>query len=419
MENIRFVLEKVGIKPIEIEGAGCCPDPVYIQAYGGDTSLALSARNLALTKKKGDEVIVPCNGCYNVLEEARKKLKDPNLRKRINEILPDDLQYDGNIKIKHINEVLYDEIPTIKSKIERPLDGLKVAVHYGCHSLYPPSVYSDTEKIPVSMDKIVEALGAESIEYEGKLDCCGVSVIAFDPEEAYELLKNKLTNAKDADCIVTMCPGCFFRFDMVPEDLKDRSVPVIHLSELLALAMGIPEEKLLWDTHSTDVTPFLEKMDITSKKKYAGEELIDKYFDRELLQNHCEACSKECTAVIINRDTKEPFDPMEVVEKLNEGKIYEVLRSKEIWRCLQCGKCEIRCPHNAGLKEMFSTLRELSIKEVKTPRIMEDKMKILKETGYSVPARRGIRRKLGMDLAPEVDSKEIDEILRKLEKKKK
>jgi len=68
---------------------------------------------------------------------------------------------------------------------------------------------------------------------------------------------------------------------------------------------------------------------------------------------------------------------------------------------------------------MFSTLRELSMKEVKTPRVMEDKMKILKETGYSVPARRGIRRKLGMDLAPEVDSKEIDEILRKLEKKKK
>lgn len=407
------MLNELGICPIDIEDAGCCPDPVYMKTYGDDLNLALSARNLALAEKKGPEFLVACNGCYNVLKGAHTKLKDPNLKARINNFLPEEIKYQGNTKPIHILQLLQSNLQNIKESVKKPLD-LKVAVHYGCHSLYPnPAVASDYPENPSSLDAIVEATGAKSIDYEGKLDCCGVGVIAFDMKESNRILGDKLSSIKEkADCIVTSCPACFLRFDAPPQPLKEFSTPVIHISELLCLAFGIPPEKLFFEGHMTDASPVIEGLKIEPD----GLALVKKHFDYGLLSHHCGACSKECTAGVKSRDTENPFDPLRVVDELISGKFYEVLGSKDIWRCLQCGKCEERCPNNSGLTELFAKLRELANVYEKPPRVIEDKLTTLRKTGYGMPKKIGIRKKMDIDPAPEIDVTAIAKIIERTKK---
>ncbi|MEE8401686.1 MAG: heterodisulfide reductase-related iron-sulfur binding cluster [Candidatus Hydrothermarchaeaceae archaeon] len=413
IDSTRMMFKKIGIRPVDIEDTGCCPDPVYMKTLGDDLNLALSARNLALAEREGPEFLIPCNGCFNVLKGAQTKLKDPNLRAKINNFLSDGEAYQGDTMPVHILDLLCSNLQNIKDSVKRPL-GLKVAVHYGCHSLYPrPAVAQDNPEDPSSLDAIVEATGAKSVKYEGKLDCCGVGIIAFNIKESNSILAEKLDRIKGAaDCIVTACPACFLRLDAPPEALKELSVPVIHLSELLCLAFGIPPEKLFFEGHMTDVSPVIDKLEIDPE----GLKLVKKHFDYGLLSHHCGACRKECTASVKSRDTQNPFDPLNVVDELLRGRFYEVLKSKDVWRCLQCGKCEDRCPNNCGLADVFVKLRELLGDLEKPPRVIEDKLTTLQKTGYAVPKRIGIRKRMGIGPAPEIDASSIAKIIENIKR---
>jgi heterodisulfide reductase subunit B len=417
IKSTRKVLDKIGIETSEVPDFSCCPDPVYLKTYGKDINLALSARNLALAEKKNNKLIVACNGCYNVLHEAAGDLSNKKTRDRVNETLPELLKYGDGVEVVHLLKILHEKLPIIKTMIKQPLTGLKVAAHYGCHALYPPAVPSDNPKNPASLEELINATGAENINYDSKLDCCGVPVISFDKEEGDRLLQKKLWDIKDkADCIVTMCPACFMRFDMLPAELKDQGVPVLHITELLCLAMGVPSEELFFEGHSTKVAPLLEKIGM---EKISESEKIAKNFDMTEVASHCEACREECVAAITTRNSEKPFDPLFAVDKIKEGRLNELIDSPEIWRCLQCGKCSDNCPNNLGLKDLYAKLREIALSEGKASRIMEDKMKMLEETCYAMPKRAGIRKKMGMELAHDIDSKEIKEILEKAGRKKK
>ena len=256
------------------------------------------------------------------------------------------------------------------------------------------------------------------------------------------MIKNKLTDIKNkVDCVVTLCPACFMRFDMPPAELKELGVPVLHLSELLCLALGVSPSKLFLEGHATKLDLVLEKLGLKQESKtrmkpelkvdlgYEPElkqesahepkkpteiELIERYFEIAELKSHCESCRKECTAAVITADTKNLFDPIDTIDKLLKGKFYEVIEGDDIWRCLQCGKCEEACPTNMGLKDIFSKLRELAIRNGESPKIIRDKIEMLKETGYAMPKRIGIRKRMGIGAAPDIaetGGKEIQEIL--------
>lgn len=415
IDSTRLMLEELGAGAIDIEDAGCCPDPVYIETCGEDLNLALSARNLALAEKAGPEFLVACNGCYNVLKGAHAKLKDPNLRERINSFLPDGMEYQGRTKPVHVLELLMSNLPNIKERVKEPLE-LNIAVHYGCHSLYPyPAVDSDSPENPDSLDSIVEATGAKSIDYEGKLDCCGVGIVAFNMKQSNRVLEDKLNSVKEkADCIVTSCPACFMRFDALPQPLKELATPVLHLSEFLCLAFGYSPDDLFLEGHMTDVSPIIEGLNGEPEELA----LVKKHLDYGLLASHCGACSKECTAAIKSRDTENPFDPLVVVDGLLAGKFHEVLKSRDIWQCLQCGKCEDRCPNNSGLTELFAKLRELANTCEKPPKAIADKLTTLQKTGYGMPKKIGIRKKMGIEPAQEIDASAIAEIIEKTKERK-
>ncbi|MBD3388009.1 MAG: hypothetical protein GF416_03075 [Candidatus Altiarchaeales archaeon] len=409
-------LEKIGLQADEIDGWTCCPDPVSAKAYDHDAALALSARNMALA---GDHILVACSGCYNTFEKAHRELEYPDTRKHINDMLKESERYEKSVKVEHILEAIHNKINVINSQVKKPLKGLKVAVHYGCHALWPQAVKSDHPDTPTSLDEIVGKLGAETADYPYKMDCCGVPIAAFNSEDADKLLKNKLAHAKEnADCMVTACPTCFLQFDRLSKEMREHAIPVFYVTELIGLALGLSPEDMALKMHATSVQPALEKIGVEYEEGAKLEE-VKKYFDYNDLISHCEACRLECTEAQITEDTGKPFDPLEIVDLLKEGKLDEAIENPLIWHCLQCGKCMARCPNNIGLKDLFLKLREVAVENGKAPDVIHMKMDMIKSTGYGMRQNEMIRRRLGMDPLKPADPEEITRIIEKSKKKKK
>lgn len=406
------VLDDLEIDSKGVSEWSCCPDPNFIKAYNENLHLTLAARNLSLGSKEAGELVVACNGCYKTLKDASLELKHPKTKAKVNDTLPDDLQYDG-IPVSHLVEKLHKKVSEIKEKVKKPLN-IKVAVHYGCHALNPLADPTDDPENPKSLDNIVAALGAESMCYETKLDCCGVPAAGFNTDESDRLLQKKLAEAREkADCIVVSCPACFVQFDRLKANMKDFSVPVMHINELIALSFGYSPEELHLDRHATKVDQLLEKIGLKSRV-----DEVRKHFSLDLLNNHCKACSKECNAAVVTKDTEIEFDPLATVDKLLEGKLDEVLEGNDIWMCLQCGSCEIRCPNNIGLKDMFNKLRELALERGIEQKAVAEKVRMLEKTGYGTQPRETLRKKLGMESAPKANIKGIKEVMEKLGKKR-
>ena len=253
--STRVVAKKLGIELVDLEGAGCC-GTVLVRSVNFKTNLVMSARILALAKSMGLDLLVLCNGCYESLIEAENLIRtSEKFRKQVNTILKstDNLVYEGNEKIKHLIQVLYDDIglERLRDEIKRPLDGLRVAVHYGCHILRPShKLKFDNAENPRILDDLVEITGAKSIYWPLKLWCCGSPILAIDRDLSLSIAGMKLKSAKEAgaDCIVTICPSCQFQFDTLQPKIskvtgEQYNMPVLLYPQLLGLALGFtPEE---------------------------------------------------------------------------------------------------------------------------------------------------------------------------------
>lgn len=248
----REVCKTMGIDLVELEGAGCCPAPGVIKSFDQDAWLAIAARNLALAEKKGVDILTICNGCYGSLYDAAHVLhNDPERLRAVNKILREvGMEYNGNTHVRHFAELFYKDITpeNVKSHVKAPLD-LKVAVHYGCHFLKPSNIKElDDPERPKILDELVEATGAKSLDYKDKQMCCGAGggVRSGNPELATKFTEEKLKNMKSVGTqyIIDVCPFCHLQFDRTQKDVKGYDIPVLHLSQLLGLAFGVPKEKL-------------------------------------------------------------------------------------------------------------------------------------------------------------------------------
>ncbi len=253
--STRVVAKKLGIELVDLEGAGCCGS-VLVRSVDFRTNLMMSARILALAKNMGLDLLVLCSGCYESLMEAENLIeRSENFREQVNALLKstDNLVYGGGEKIKHLVQVLYDDIglERLRDEIKRPLDGLRVAVHYGCHVLRPSSTLKfDNAENPKILDDLVEITGAKSIYWPLKLWCCGSPILAIDKDLSLSIAGMKLKSAKEAgaDCIVTICPSCQIQFDTLQPEIsrvtgEQYNMPVLLYPQLLGLAMGFsPEE---------------------------------------------------------------------------------------------------------------------------------------------------------------------------------
>ncbi len=246
----KMVLDRLNIRWSELKGASCCPAPGLFESFDKITWLSISARNLALAEKKNTTILTICNGCFSSLMDANSILRNnAELRNRVNIHLKKiDKEYSGTVEVRHIIEFLYNEVGTreINRVVEKPLK-VKVAVHYGCHLLKPVRRRKlGSAEYPVFFDELVEALGAKSVDYEGKTACCGAGggVRSAMLETSLKMTEYKLERMKKAgvDCIVDACPFCHLQYDIAQVELAKKGkvfdIPVLHYTQLLGIAFG-------------------------------------------------------------------------------------------------------------------------------------------------------------------------------------
>ncbi|RLG44372.1 MAG: CoB--CoM heterodisulfide reductase subunit B [Thermoproteota archaeon] len=256
----RKVFEKVGIETSQAPFS-CCPDPTGMKSFSNDAWLTIGARNLCLAEEEGKDIISLCNGCANTLRGVQHQLKHDSLkREKVNEQLAKiGKEYKGKIEVRHFVDVLKENLDKIKSSISKPLSGLKVACHPGCHYMRPAEwMKSDDPMRPKNLKEIVKATGATVVDYEEEVLCCGSAVTNAYEEHGLANLKIKMDSIKKsgADIICVNCPACFQQFDTKQRDLakkygEEYNIPVLYVTELLALAMGVSADEIGLKFHRT------------------------------------------------------------------------------------------------------------------------------------------------------------------------
>ncbi len=273
-KSIRIVMPELGIVLEDLEGASCCPAPGVIRSFDEPTWLALASRNLALAEKAGHDIITGCNGCYGTFKEALHSVHEhPERLKEVQKILKDvGYKYKATSDAKHVVEIIYEKgTEAIKALVKRPLTGIKVAVHYGCHLLKPSKLRPWEQKQKHTfLDEIVEATGAESVKYKDKFTCCGAGggVRASNATVSVDIAKEKLENVQDAeaDCILDACSFCHLQFEASQMQLNKEmgehkyQIPVIYLTQLIGLALGLDPDDLGLDKHVISTQSFLDKV---------------------------------------------------------------------------------------------------------------------------------------------------------------
>jgi len=266
--SARKVFDKLGIKTSDAAFA-CCPDPVGFNSTDHQSWLAMGARNLTIAESEGKNIISLCNGCFQTLKLVNEELKhDDHEKQKINNLLKTiGKQFKGTIDVKHFVEILHDSIEKIKENVTKDLSGLKVACHTGCHYNRPSEkVQTDDPMKPVKLREIVVAAGATPVDYEEESLCCGTGVGNTEEEPSMQILSNKLTSAMNAgaEALIVNCPACFQQFDnnqKKAEKIGDKTfgIPVLYVTELLALVFGEDAKSIGLNFHRTRLTDFLEK----------------------------------------------------------------------------------------------------------------------------------------------------------------
>jgi heterodisulfide reductase subunit B len=263
----------LGIELVEIPDWNCCGSIDAVHAYNPELSLSLSARNFSIAEAMNMDIVTLCSACFFTLSRARKMLhEDPNLKGAVDRIINDaGLKFTGEVKVRHYLDVLINDVGPLKiaEKVKVPLKGLKVAPYYGCLLVRPPQVRSfDDPEHPKSMDRIVEALGAQSLDYPDKTRCCGASLVLTDESVMLEMTKDILLSAKaiGADCIVTPCPMCHFNLDAKQERVEDRfdlkiDMPILYFTQLMGIAFGLNPKELGLGRNVVSLKKILEKLE--------------------------------------------------------------------------------------------------------------------------------------------------------------
>jgi len=254
------VAEKLNIELVELTEASCC-GASHLQDYDDFLSLVLNARNIAYAEKHGLTMVTICNTCQLNTAMTKHRLdNDAELKKRVNEKLAEvGLEYKGTSQITHFLYAIIDDIglDKIKEMVVTPLSQFNIAPFYGCHNIRPSELQDETHNTaesayaPRSLDDLIIACGGESVQYEEKNKCCGFHVELQAPHTSAVLAGKAVAGAMDnnADWIVTPCPLCHLKLDTQTGHLseaigRDVALPVLHMQQMLGLALGCDKSVL-------------------------------------------------------------------------------------------------------------------------------------------------------------------------------
>jgi succinate dehydrogenase / fumarate reductase cytochrome b subunit len=220
-----------------------------------------------LAEREGLPLMTICNTCtLNVLDAHAAFVDDAELAASINDRLAEEgLRYTGRTRISHFLWVLYEDIgeARLRSLVRRPLTGLTVAAFYGCHITRPPQRYKFVDsRNNVALERLAEILGCRPIDYSGRTECCGFHTAAYDERIAIKLTGQHIQSAKvnGAKTMITPCPLCHTVLDSfqreIEQDMGQKlDMPVLHLPQLVGLALGLSPEELRIDRHMVQFDP--------------------------------------------------------------------------------------------------------------------------------------------------------------------
>jgi len=266
----RKTMPALGVELVDMDGTSCC-GPFAIQSLDYTGWLALAARNLCIAEKMGLDIMALCNDCYESLMMVNETLKrDKQTRDNVNEILSvANKGFKGTVNVKHTMDVLCEDVglDKIRSKVTKPLNGLRVATQVGCHLVRPKMLHAGVGRGFEVLDDLVRTLGGEPVDYDDKEICCGGPLRDIDDHLSRSLANRKLSALKRAnvDCVVTACPFCYIQFDLGQLEIKsllkeEYDIPVLHFVELLSLAMGFKLEGPQLREHRVTIDRIVRKL---------------------------------------------------------------------------------------------------------------------------------------------------------------
>ncbi len=263
LESTLAAAQTLGIDFAEAPDWNCCGATEYI-AIDLLPAYALITRNLALATQlpengdgRGRELVAPCSACFLNLSKADRYLCEaPRLAAKVNESLAaGGLHYEpGSVRVRHLLDVVVSDVGLkgVAEQVTNPLYNLRVAPYYGCLTVRPAfhGKYDDPE-YPMSLDLLMQTLGATVVDYPVKAHCCGGHMTQISEPVALDLIRRLLKNAADyqADVIVALCPMCQLNLDGYQEAVNrrfgtDYHIPILYFTQLMGLAFGVPANKL-------------------------------------------------------------------------------------------------------------------------------------------------------------------------------
>ena len=259
-ESVKAIAEAFDIELKEIEDWNCCGASAA-HAVNKGLSLALPARILALAEKQGfSEVVVPCAACFNRLAVAQHELNEDAEKKAETEKAIE-MTFQNNVKIINVIQFIDKYIKDkIVDKMTRKFEH-KVACYYGCLLVRPHKIIGfDRVEDPTSMDELMTMIGATSLDWGFKTECCGASLSIARTDLVAKLSGNIMKDASDrgVEAIIVACPMCHSNLDMRRPQIdeyvgKEISTPVIYITQAIGLAVGVTPEKLGLQRHFVKV----------------------------------------------------------------------------------------------------------------------------------------------------------------------
>jgi succinate dehydrogenase / fumarate reductase cytochrome b subunit len=262
------------IELVELDRASCCGAGV-IAEHNQELADTLNARTFALAQQEIDAgaamMMNICSTCQGAQSECQQRLDgNSEYRAHVNETLgAEGLTYDRGITNKHFLWLMVEEIglDAIKAKVKRPLTDLRVGPFYGCYIVRPTDRIGIDDEHPRDryLQWLIEALGGTVVDYAGAYKCCGFPIITMNKESSLRQAGTHLGDAvdADADCLVTPCPLCHLNLDLqqpLAEQVVGRTLdmPVLHLPQLVGLALGLDPKELGLNKHVVKPTSVID-----------------------------------------------------------------------------------------------------------------------------------------------------------------
>ena len=267
----QMICQRLGIELEEIRAWTCCGAGVMQEKNQlfGDT---LNARTLAKAEQLGMTIMTICSTCQGVMGQANKRMQDPEYLAEVNSYLAEEgLEYKGTAEIKHLLWILIEDygLENLAPYITRSLGNLRIAPFYGCYIVRPTEALGIEEhpERQTSLETLIKAIGAVLVDFAGKTRCCGFPILTINEKNSMAMVGKHTSDAKDlgADAMVTPCPLCHLNLDgFQPKASKQIQrpidLPILHLPQLIGLAMGISPGELGLKKHIISTTPLELKL---------------------------------------------------------------------------------------------------------------------------------------------------------------